>query len=396
MTPESPLNDAPCGYLILGAQGDIRWANNTIAHWLGYEQEQLINKGVEHLFNLPTKIFYNTHFFPVLKLHGKAEEIYMTLTARDRTDLPVLVNANTRTVDSQPEYHCVLITVLQRKKYEDEILLQKREAEKALRENKTLQKLTETLEEKTLELDTQYQKLVSINANMIQFSKIVSHDLNEPIRKIRLLSDVIVAAESERLTARGKSSLQKIDASAKRLKALVDGLQQYIIADSEKDRATVDLNLTVQKAIEKAQANRKFTDFDIISSDLPSIQAYPNQLENLFYQLIDNAIQFRRPEQRLEVRIKGILLEENQYRVDTNNYKFVPHLRVTIADNGIGLDNQYKNYVFQLLKRVNQHTEGLGIGLSLVKKIVANHSGSIDLSSEEGQGTQIAITLPMQ
>ncbi len=390
------LNSAPCGYLAFAEDGTIVMANHTLSRWLGYMNDELAGKSIESIFNLATRIFYNTHFFPLLKLHTKAEEIFISLQTKDRNTIPVITTAESRTEDGVMTFHCVFVPVRQRAKYEDEILQAKREAESALRENKHLAELKAALEHRSLELDQQYQKLLTMNQNLVQFSKIVSHDLQEPLRKIQIFSDIVVRHDKESLSDKSKTAIQKIHASVERLRVLTSGLHQYVSLDSDDLIEDVDLNVSFNAARSRAVQHRQFDAIHFECDDLPIIQGYKAQLELLFFHLIDNAIQFRKQSERLKIQISGILLEDNMYKMTNTRYKFVGHLRLSISDNGIGFDNAFKEHVFELLTRLGPPTGGLGIGLSLVKKIVENHFGVLTVNSEKDLGTTFTITLPLK
>ena len=114
------LDEAPCGFLIFNDEGVITQANKTLEIWLGFTSGELIGNKLESLLSIAGRIFYQTHFFPLLKLHGKAEEIFLTLRSKALDDVPVLVNATRREHNNETLNHCVLLPVYQRKKYEEE------------------------------------------------------------------------------------------------------------------------------------------------------------------------------------------------------------------------------------------------------------------------------------
>ena len=128
---DSLLDTAPCGFLSFGDDGKLLAANATLLEWLGYSFEEACDRHVETLMPVATRIFYQTHFFPLLKLTGKVAEVYLTLRTKTGEDLPVLTNALRREQDGHPVNDCVFMVVRQRSLYEDEILQAKRSAEEA-------------------------------------------------------------------------------------------------------------------------------------------------------------------------------------------------------------------------------------------------------------------------
>lgn len=127
------LNTAPCGFLTFADDGTITAANATLVRLLGHEADELPDQRLEAILPVASRIFYQTHFFPLLKMHGRAEEIYFSLRAKNGEDIPVLVNAVRRERDGRAANDCVIIPMRQRRRYEDEILEAKKEAVEANR-----------------------------------------------------------------------------------------------------------------------------------------------------------------------------------------------------------------------------------------------------------------------
>lgn len=127
------LDNAPCGFLAFADDGAILTVNATLLGWLGRDASDLLGLHVEELFPPGGRIFYQTHFFPLLKLHGRAEEIYLSLRGAEGEDVPVLVNAARRERADSQVNECVFVPMRQRRRFEDEILSAKREAEEANR-----------------------------------------------------------------------------------------------------------------------------------------------------------------------------------------------------------------------------------------------------------------------
>ena len=127
------LNTAPCGFLAFADDGRILLANRTLLGWLGREPDTTVGRHVECLLPPGGRIFYQTHFFPLLRLHGRAEEIYLSLRGANGGDVPVLANAVRAERDGAPVNDCVFVPMRQRRRFEEEILAAKREAEQANR-----------------------------------------------------------------------------------------------------------------------------------------------------------------------------------------------------------------------------------------------------------------------
>jgi phosphoserine phosphatase RsbU/P len=390
------LNFAPCGFFSFSDDRIVSEVNHTLCSWLGYEAAEIKGKHVDTIFTTSTKIFYNTHFFPLIKLHSSAEEVFLSLYTKEKEHVPVLINAKRHANDKLPVTHCVVIRVNQRQLYEQEILQAKRAAENAIADNTHFKELTASLEQRTLELDRQYQRQLVVNQNLREFNKIISHDMQEPLRKIGVFADMVMRDMQERTDEKNLLKLQRIIAAVERLRSLTKGLHEYVSDGSETKPEVISLAAAIDVAHARAMQHQQFYDFDLRYSDLPDLEGYRIQLQLMFYHFIENAIKFRDPSRRLNIEVSAISFDENIYKNSADKYRFVEHVRISIKDNGIGFDNTYGKYVFELLKKVEISSDGLGIGLPLIKKIVANHRGAIDVHSIPGKGTTFTVILPLR
>ena len=127
------LNRAPCGFLTFTDEGAISAVNETLLRLLGHVEQGLFGKQIESILPVASRIFYQTHFFPLLKLHGEVQEVYFSLRSKNGEDIPVLVNAARRVREGSEVNDCIIIPMLKRRRYEDEILEAKRAAEEANR-----------------------------------------------------------------------------------------------------------------------------------------------------------------------------------------------------------------------------------------------------------------------
>ena len=151
------LNGAPCGFLSFSDDGIVELANGTLLEMLGYERGEVVGSHVERLMPVRTRIFYQTHWFPLLRLHGQADVIFLMLRAKGGEDVATLVNAVRHDRDGSAKFDCALIRVRERQKYEDELLRARRAAEKAQAElevqARDLRHANSLLEGQAVELD---------------------------------------------------------------------------------------------------------------------------------------------------------------------------------------------------------------------------------------------------
>src|SRR5688572_8623000 len=219
------LDEAPCGYFSFFDDGTLHVVNKTLCHLLGYEKQDLEEKDVETIFTIPTKIFFQTHFFPLVKMHGHAEEIFISLLTKNKEHFPVLLNARRQEADGKPYTTCAFIVVANRKKFEDELVAARNSAEKALRENSELIKARIALQEHAKQLDEHIQLVNKQNHELKQINHVVTHSLREPLRKVLMYTEIIQEDHSPQGV---EKNLPKLITASKQMHNIVSGLQEYV------------------------------------------------------------------------------------------------------------------------------------------------------------------------
>lgn len=389
------IHQLPCGVISFTDDGIIRFVNNTLLKELQYMAEDIEGQHIETMLSLPSRIFYQTHFFPLIKLRGQVEEIFLTLKTKDAREIPVLVYGS-RTPLSGEQWitNCVVAPVWQRQKYEQEILQAKKQAEKTAAENIELVHIQQQLEAHARLLDRQVVRLTQNNNDFAEFGKVISHDLQEPIRKISLFINAI-RHTSEIKGEKANEFFSRIDASLKRLIKLTQCLEQYVsLSNTNEQPQEISLSEIVTNSRELAVRALDFHDFEMDIAPLPRAQVYPLQIRQLFFELIKNAIQHRDKNRKLHIAVQGVVAQYNDFRVQEDRYKYIDFVRLEFSDNAMGFDSQYSQYVFQMFKQLQFEGEGIGFGLALCKKIVDNHFGTITCHSTAGYGTTFVILLP--
>jgi sigma-B regulation protein RsbU (phosphoserine phosphatase) len=391
------LNSAPCGFLSFTDDGKLVLINDTLLGLLEYTRGELLGRHVESLLTLASRIFYQTHFFPLLRLHGKAEEIFLSLRTKSGGDVPVLVNASRKEREGSLINHCALIAVRERRKYEDEILKARRAAEEALRNNEELTRARQELEVHARQLDQKLNRLQQKNHELARISSILSHDLREPLRKLSIFAGLFTQQDKEALSSTGRRSLESIKAAGVKMDQLVTALQQFVSLEVAGDPLEeVDLGDALDCARRLVFEETGFGMAQLRSPPLPTIQGRRRQLVLLFVHLLDNAVKFRKPQESPRIDIECQQLQQNSYRTLQDKYHYTDFVRIVVADNGLGFDNQYNHYVFEALKKLDPNSPGLGFGLAICRKVVENHNGSISAESEPGKGTRLTLLLPLR
>lgn len=243
------------------------------------------------------------------------------------------------------------------------------------------------------ELENANSKLVFKNRELQQFAYIASHDLQEPLRKIRIM----LSRAGEGLTEeqRNKYYFDKITNAAGRMSDLITDVLNYSRVDNNLQVLTkVDLNEIIQETLNDLSLVIEEKDAVINLSKLPEVAGLSTQLRQLFFNLINNALKFNSGQPTVTITASLITAESVE---DTD--KFMPkgnyHL-IKISDNGIGMDSQYSGRIFDMFQRLHDRDQygGNGIGLALCKRIIENHNGALNFTSQPGEGTTFYIYLP--
>jgi sigma-B regulation protein RsbU (phosphoserine phosphatase) len=382
---------APCGYFSFFDDGTLHVVNDTLCTLLGYEKEELSGKNVESLFTLPTRIFYQTHLFPLVKMHGHAEELFLSLLTKEKQYLPVLLNAQ-RMETTHAYTACAFIVVPNRKKFEDELVASRKAAEAALEENSELVKTKSALQAQAEALDTQIQLANKHNRELQQLNHVVTHNLKEPLRKILLYLERL---QSEPLQQSMDANMAKLVKASAQMKTIVADLQQYVwLSGTANNFREVDLNSLIQKLAAALGDENGAALLEVHCDELPLLQADPEQIQLLLYHILSNAIKFRRGE-RARVYITATVIPQNKFRNVEQKYKYEDFLKLDMKDEGIGFDPAYRHTIFELFKRLH-FISGQGLGLALCRKIAENHSGHISADSRPNEYTTITLLLPLR
>jgi two-component system sensor kinase FixL len=244
------------------------------------------------------------------------------------------------------------------------------------------------------------QKLVAFsaalersNAELQNFASVASHDLQEPLRKIQAFGDRLKAKCSDALGEQGRDYLARMQNAAGRMQTLIqDLLKLSRVTSRAQPFERCDLAEILSQVLNDLEVAIEQKGAKIEAGPLPTIDADPVQMRQLFQNLVANALKFQRPGEKPEVSISARILESRE-RLATGEQVCQIH----VTDNGIGFDAQFAEQIFVVFQRLHtrEEYEGTGIGLAVCRKITDRHSGSIVAKSEPGQGATFVITLPV-
>jgi PAS domain S-box-containing protein len=250
--------------------------------------------------------------------------------------------------------------------------------------------------ERTLELKKANEELRKTNKELEQFAYVSSHDLQEPLRKIQTFSQLLFNKIDEtKVTER--NYLEKINNSAFRMSELIrDLLNLSKLSNVDEEFADTDLSQILENVKTDFEVLIKQKDAELHIQKLPVIRAIPIQMNQLFYNLISNALKFSEKPPVIHVFYAIITADELRAYNFQGDIRSKNYIKITFVDNGIGFEQNYADQIFVIFQRLNDRSKfsGTGIGLAICKKIVENHNGFITVESKIDQGTTFNIFLP--
>jgi PAS domain S-box-containing protein len=422
------LDAAPCGFVSFHDDGGIALINATLLQQLGYAREELLGRHVETILAVGSRIFYQTHLFPLVKLHGRAQEVFLLLRTKGGEAVGALCNAARRERDGAYVTDCVLMEVRERRKYEDALLQAKREAEEARAavevHTRELENANRQLEEQALEVELQHKRLQEqaaeleaqgealqlLNGALMQrsaelerqrtaadeanraksnFLAVMSHELRTPLNAIGGYVQLLDMGVHGPITEAQRGALERIDRSQRHLLRLVNDVLN--LARIEAGR--VDYTVEAVPLAEVVRSVMPMIEPQIAAKGLRWSASVPPQLvaradrekvQQILLNLLTNAVKFTGAGGRVTVeavedasRPGGVLLR--------------------VADTGIGIPPSMVESIFEPFVQVDaSHTrpvEGSGLGLAISRDLARGMGGDLTAESEVGQGSTFTVAL---
>jgi signal transduction histidine kinase len=253
-------------------------------------------------------------------------------------------------------------------------------------------------EEKVKELNRQLlgniSLLESANRDLDRFAFMASHDLQEPLRKIRTFSDLLFVKYQDQLDGSAVGYINRIQSAALRMQTLISDILAFSRINNEKDSfVNYNLNVILREVLDELDSTVQEKKATIsIQQELPTIDVNPGLIRPLFFNLLSNALKYSKKEEAPVISIRTEISSSSSTAKDVTSY-----CRIYVQDNGIGFDQVYAEQIFDMFRRLHVHSEfeGTGIGLTLCKKIVEKHNGYISVQSAVNKGTTFLISLPV-
>jgi signal transduction histidine kinase len=260
-----------------------------------------------------------------------------------------------------------------------------------LKEYRQRSRYQKELEQKMLEVNT-------YNNELEQIAFATSHDLQEPLRRIRTFSDRLLWKYRDQLNEEGQMILSRIDFSARRMQGLIEDLMNFTnLVRGDEKLSVVNANKLLQSVVEYLKQEIEIKKATIHIGQMPTITGFEKQLFLMFKALIDNAIKFSKTGIPPVVTIQCLQISgEDLAHIDPKLLK-KQFIRISVQDNGIGFNNEFGSKIFLIFQRLHTGAEyeGKGIGLAIVERVMTNHNGYVLASSQVDKGALFNLYFPV-
>ncbi|PKA84343.1 PAS domain S-box-containing protein [Ulvibacter sp. MAR_2010_11] len=354
-------DNAPCGSISFRNDSIILDINNTLCFWLGYKKEELINKRtLPSLFKIGGQIFFETHFFPLIKMQGFIKEVYFDIVKKDKSVLHGLINVREIPgVNNQPgTYQATVLDISDRWHYESELLKAKRQAE-------------------------------ADSKAKADFLATISHEIRTPLNSILGIGNLL---HKTPLNVNQKEYARLLLHSSEHLLSLVNNLLDLSKIEANKiELEQTPFNLhditNILKHTFSVKAKEKGIELVLnLGDDVPqNIIGDPVKLKQILTNLVGNAIKFTK-----EGSVSLSVLVENINKRDVNLY-------FEVSDTGIGIPEEKLDLIFQEFSQASYDVSvefgGTGLGLTISKKLLELHGSTLSVTSKLNVGSMFSFKL---
>lgn len=356
------IDRAPCGFVSFGDDGTVQEVNTTLLEILGADRSTVVGRPFESLLTVASRIFYQTHLFPLLRLQSSAEELFITMRCGDGADVAMLANFARREENGNALYDGVLMRLHERRKWEDEIVRARRAAEEANRRNSALLSM-------------------------------MSHDLRTPVGSISGYCDLLLMGIRGELTHAQREDIERVKKASEYVLSLIEDVLNF------------------------ARLNAGITDLDPRTLDTAAVLAETEAL--IGPRMEQNGIRYERLGCTSEVKVVADpdRLQQILLNLLTNAVKFTPsggsitiscraigeQTEISVADTGRGIPEDQLERIFEPFVQVtgtaaavSGRQKGFGLGLAISRGLARRMNGDLTVVSTVGAGSTFTLTLPAQ
>ncbi|MAU72777.1 MAG: hypothetical protein CML04_11845 [Pseudozobellia sp.] len=262
---------------------------------------------------------------------------------------------------------------------------------------KQVEERTEQLKASNEQLQDTVKRMENTNAELESFAYIASHDLKEPLRKIQMFMERVIAFENENLSERSLQYMGRIDNAIVRMRTLIDELLAYSRTGSEDYQfETTDLRSVLENVLENLSATFEESEAIIDYDEMGTVRIIPFQIKQVFQNLLENSLKFTKENEPPKVEVTTIEVDGEAIPIE-GIYPNGKYLKISFRDYGIGFDPQNGEKIFEIFQRLHGKLEyqGTGIGLAIVKKIMDNHKGYIQAVGRPDDGATFNLYFPL-
>jgi PAS domain S-box-containing protein len=378
------------------ADGQMLTANPSTLHHMGWAVEELPQKNICEMFACGDSSEYED-YQRQLQTNHSGQGVMRIVTSDGRVESWLYRSLRCETSGQSPFILCTAQDISDRIEAEEKLRLAHRELEKRVaRRTRDLSSANAALRAEVAErqraeaeLRDFAVRLKDSNQELQDFASIASHDLQEPLRKVRSFGDRLLHQHSASLNDAGRDYLMRMLNSTTRMQTLIDDLLSYSrVTTKARPFRQTNLQTVLSEVLSDLEVRIEQTGGTVVVGELPEIDADATQMRQVFQNLIGNALKFHQQDVAPVVNIKARPLH--------NESGDILSWQMEIADNGIGFDEKYLDRIFTIFQRLHGRGqyEGTGIGLAVTKKIIERHHGTITAHSTPGQGATFIITLP--
>ena len=386
------IDQVPCGFVSFGDDGLIQRINAPLLDVLGYKREEVEGRHVETLMNVGSRIFFQTHLFPLIAMKGNAEEIFLLLKSSRGEDVGFLLNAARHVREGKTINYCALMRVQERRKFEDALVRAKNVAEAAQEE------LTETNEryaEQAIELELQQEELVrqrqiadDANQAKSKFLAVMSHELRTPLNAIAGYVQLIEMGVHGPVTEDQLVALDRIRRSQLHLLRLINDVLNLARIEAGRVEYQIrtislaDVVTTVMPMVEPQLAAKGVTSQALLDG-AGLVKADREKLEQIVLNLLTNAAKFTQRGGTVTVSVR-------------NDCGIPDRTCLDVEDTGIGIPEELQASIFEPFVQVDtdNRKEGSGLGLAISRDLARGMGADLIVKSIPKKGSIFTVILP--
>jgi PAS domain S-box-containing protein len=349
--------------------------NDAMCYLVGYSREELLAMNPFDLLDEEGQVRFHARITQWLNGKEPDENVEYKVRAKDGHPLDVILSVTFTTDETGKPLGATVVghDITERKQMEHELRRSRDGLELRVRE-------------RTAELETYMKRLQESNQALQDFASIASHDMQEPLRKVASFGKLLKEGYADALGTEGEDFLDRMLNATDRMQTLLKSLLDYSrITTRVEPFREVELATIVREVLSDLEVKIRETEGEVRVRELPTIEADPVQMRQLFQNIIGNALKFKKAGEKPFVEMRGRSLGNGI-------------TEIVVTDNGIGFDEKYLGRIFAPFQRLHGRSdyEGTGMGLAICRKIVERHGGRITAKSDPGNGAVFMIEMPLK